>query len=196
MYMHVHCPACGAKLRVLEAMLGKDISCTACKRVFRCGSRTERNLQTHSVEVVRTAPVGVNDKPVSDQVHFRCTACHASLQSPKEKVGQKIQCPECGQRLQIPQTQTGAQVPVRVVGSVPPVSVVQSLRTEPEQEKDKSRGSGSRRRSHTGKQELNCLECGADISQRARVQTCPDCGTAFCSSRCYRQHRYYAHNSG
>jgi hypothetical protein len=39
----------------------------------------------------------------------------------------------------------------------------------------------------------NCLECGVSLAQRSRVQTCPDCGSLFCSARCYREHRYHAH---
>jgi hypothetical protein len=32
------------------------------------------------------------------------------------------------------------------------------------------------------------------LSGRARVQTCADCGSTFCSAACYREHRYYAHS--
>jgi hypothetical protein len=38
-------------------------------------------------------------------------------------------------------------------------------------------------------------ECGADVSDRPRVQACPDCGSLFCSARCFREHRYHAHPS-
>jgi hypothetical protein len=38
-----------------------------------------------------------------------------------------------------------------------------------------------------------CLECGLDITGRQRVQTCPDCGSLFCSAMCIREHRRHAH---
>ena len=38
-----------------------------------------------------------------------------------------------------------------------------------------------------------CLECGIDVTNRSRVQTCPDCGAVLCSAMCYREHRYHAH---
>jgi hypothetical protein len=41
----------------------------------------------------------------------------------------------------------------------------------------------------------SCLECGLDISRRARVLTCPDCGSLFCSAGCFREHQYHAHPS-
>jgi hypothetical protein len=42
-------------------------------------------------------------------------------------------------------------------------------------------------------QRESCLECGKNITNRARVQTCPDCGSPFCSAMCYREHRHHAH---
>jgi DNA-directed RNA polymerase subunit RPC12/RpoP len=40
---------------------------------------------------------------------------------------------------------------------------------------------------------VSCLECGKDITNRARLQTCPHCGSPFCSAMCYREHQQHAH---
>jgi lipopolysaccharide-induced tumor necrosis factor-alpha factor len=41
----------------------------------------------------------------------------------------------------------------------------------------------------------HCLECGRNVTGRERLLTCPDCGSVFCSSGCFRDHREYAHQT-
>ena len=129
-------------------------------------------------------------------IHYTCPRCKKSLESPVSFAGQKMNCPDCNQRLQIPQPSTPPAAPplnktilaseeppagpsspptVESAGNIPVVHLGKPLR-EP---------APARRES--------CLECGIDISQRQRVQTCPDCSAVLCSSGCYREHRYQTH---
>ena len=132
-------------------------------------------------------------------IHYSCPRCKKSLESPASFAGQKMNCPDCKQRLQIPQPSSAPAVPglnktilateeppvgARPPSSrpaAPPVPPVPVPTVELVEEV-----SVARRES--------CLECGLDISRRSRVQTCPDCGSLFCSAGCYREHHRHAHD--
>jgi DNA-directed RNA polymerase subunit RPC12/RpoP len=142
-------------------------------------------------------------------VRYTCPRCKKSLESPASFAGQKLNCPDCGQRLQIPQPSTPPAVPPlnktilaseEPAGPVVPAAPPQSAsprtpsRAEPteveaieEDEVPADRGTSARVES--------CLECGVNLARRSRVQTCPDCGSLFCSARCFREHRHHAHAS-
>jgi lipopolysaccharide-induced tumor necrosis factor-alpha factor len=118
--------------------------------------------------------------------------------------GQKLNCPGCGQRLQIPQppvlpqnktmlavpesnaaSQTAANAPSPAVHP-PPMPTPGAVRQEPIEIIEVVHESPQRRVEH-------CLECGRNMADRAAPLVCPDCGSAFCSSGCLRDHRRYAH---
>jgi DNA-directed RNA polymerase subunit RPC12/RpoP len=132
-------------------------------------------------------------------IRYSCPRCKKSLESPASFAGQKLNCPDCNQRLQIPQPSTPPPVPAvnkTILATeepaatptsrpprlpppvVPPVPV-------PSVELVEETAPATRQES--------CLECGTDITRRARVQTCPDCGSLFCSAGCYRDHHKHAH---
>jgi len=137
-------------------------------------------------------------------IRYTCARCKKSLESPVSFAGQKINCPDCGQRLQIPPPsapppppinktilateESAAPVPVHVPSPrpqpVPPTPIL-TARVSEEAPARAPAPSPARRES--------CLECGKDITERTRVQTCPDCGSLFCSAGCFREHDYHAH---
>lgn len=203
--MNVICPICGQKCRVPESALGQAVKCPACLKPFQCGSISPRSLDTRplptgSVPVVDSIPdtrtVGAQG---ADNIHYRCSRCKKSLESPAQMAGEKVNCPDCGQRLQIPAAPSAltasaasstVEVPVVVLTPNPPIPVVSA----PLPAKKKKIGIKSASTTDLPRQE-NCLECGKDITERQRVQTCPDCGSAFCSAGCYREHQHHAHSS-
>lgn len=142
-------------------------------------------------------------------VRYTCARCKKSLESPAAFAGRKLNCPSCNQRLQIPQTSTQPAAPpinktilaaevtagpaasfplpqLRVERSAPPpipVATLQELEPSPPRP---AAAPAVRRES--------CLECGADLTERQRVQTCADCGSLLCSANCQREHRHHAHS--
>ena len=132
-------------------------------------------------------------------IRYTCAKCKKALESPASFAGTKLNCPSCNQRLQIPLTQPppsqtpvnktilalpeGATLPDASQGRVsrPPVEV------EPVEEPPVVAAAAPALRE-------SCLECGVDVGKRSKVQTCPDCGSMFCSAQCYREHRYHAHD--
>ncbi len=194
--MNVTCPICGEKCRVPEAALGCVVQCAACSRFFQCGSVSPPSLVTHPVPAGWTAalqttpPVRAAKGQENDTIHCRCPGCKKALEAPIQTAGKKINCPDCGQRLQIPAAPS--PVPVKTVTVSAPVSAPPPL-SSPTRKKAKVVKSVSLP-ARSEKPE-NCLECGVDVTQRKRIQTCPDCGSLFCSARCYREHRYQSHSS-
>jgi lysine biosynthesis protein LysW len=192
MFMNITCPSCGERFRVPERSLGQLVVCPKCSQPFQCGTVAPPSLKARPLKVEE--PARVQETPHARQVsiqpsaiiHYRCGRCQKSLESPAHMAGQKINCPDCGQRLQIPST---SSVPPDAVVRVYPVNttlhqaqepILPVLPASPPQQ------SAEVRREH-------CLECGVDVTQRTRIQTCPHCGSSFCSARCYRDHCYHAH---
>jgi DNA-directed RNA polymerase subunit RPC12/RpoP len=211
MFMNLSCPTCGHSCRVPERMLGQHWKCPACSTLFQCGSVSPRSLVTRPVTAAGPAPVQETPTARTVQVqpdqciHYRCPRCTRPLESPSHMAGQKLNCPDCGQRLQVPQSsltpspadpqrihiaeervKDGPAVPVFPARQLPHVStqeepILTVLPVAP------SAPATPARREY-------CLECGADVTQRSRIQTCPDCGSLFCSARCFRDHHYHAHS--
>jgi DNA-directed RNA polymerase subunit RPC12/RpoP len=200
-FMNIVCPTCGHKWRVPERALGQQVQCPGCTRFFQCGTTSPPSLTArplapaHAEDVKETPLTRAAEVQAAASIHYRCARCHKPLESPAHLAGHKLNCPDCGQRLQIPQASTAPQpsdnktilatqqlppaavVPVSVVRAEEPILTV--LQATP---------SAPARREY-------CLECGVEVTQRPRVQTCPDCGSLFCSARCYREHGYHAHPS-
>jgi DNA-directed RNA polymerase subunit RPC12/RpoP len=209
MFMRIACPVCGHLCRVPESALGKQVVCPACSKPFLCGSvsppsLTARPLASEMTAVVQetpqTRPAQVQPAP---SIHYCCARCKKPLESPAHLAGHKINCPDCGQRLQIPpaastpppsdnKTILATEEPPRV--SVAPESPIPAAPRQPTEEQpiltvlpaSPPAPAAPVRREY-------CLECGTEVTQRTRVQTCPDCGSLFCSARCYRDHCYHAH---
>jgi DNA-directed RNA polymerase subunit RPC12/RpoP len=212
MFMNVSCPKCGHKWRVPESCLGQQVRCPGCSSLFQCGSVSPGSLTLNPVpaegpSAVRVTPQARATQPEFDQgIHYRCPRCTKPLESPAHLAGQKVSCPDCGQRLQIPQSSAPpAAAPVNKTvlaveeqpGSIKPqVRVVASPAAAPPPVKEDAiltvvpvvdPAPPARRES--------CLECGAEVTDRPRVLTCPDCGSLFCSAMCFREHRRHAHPS-
>ena len=215
MYMNVACPTCGSACRVPESALGQVVACPACTKRFQCGTVAPRSLVTRPVAdppaaVHETPTVRAADGVTEERIHYRCPKCSHALESPAHLAGTKTNCPSCNQRLQIPRSSAAARpahgsllgtpqspsaVPVQLVDTpmatmppapliptVTPVATPPPVTAAPPAPAAPARGE-------------SCLECGIDLTHRARVQTCPDCGSIFCSAGCYREHRYHAHSS-
>ena len=212
MFMNVTCPTCGHKCRVPESKMGKQVKCPACSRLFQCGSMSPPSLMTHPMPTEKPPPVqampqarAVQIQP-DQSIHYRCPRCTKPLESPVHMAGQKVNCPDFGQRLQIPQSsdpQPPSPVNKTILATeepsttgVPLGSPSHSQSPLPAPVMDKSIPTVIAVSSPVPTapaQREYCLECGMDISERPRVQTCPDCGSLFCSAACYREHRYHAH---
>jgi DNA-directed RNA polymerase subunit RPC12/RpoP len=211
MFMNVTCPACGHKWRVPERALGQQVKCPACSKLFQCGSvsppsLTPRPVAAEDPPAVRAMPQARPVQVQPDQsIHYQCPRCTKPLESPIHMAGQKASCPDCGQRLQVPQSSnpppqapvnktvvateeppaTAAFVPVSGLGPEPAAAVKQEPNRPVVAVPPPATPAPARRES--------CLECGAGLTHQARVLTCPDCGSLFCSARCFREHRYHAH---
>jgi hypothetical protein len=215
MFMNVTCPTCGHKCRVPESMLAQRAKCSACANHFQCGSVSPPSLATTPAPDEKPAPVQaaaqartVQAQP-NQSIHYRCPGCTKSLESPVNMAGQKVNCPGCGQRLRIPQSSE--------LRSPAPTNSTYLTNNEPIESAQASVSANEPRQptptmpatqgvvvevvavpgpAHPDQaRRESCLECGTDVTDRPRIQTCPDCGSLFCSARCYREHRYYAHSS-
>jgi DNA-directed RNA polymerase subunit RPC12/RpoP len=128
-----------------------------------------------------------------EMVRYSCPRCKKSLESPVSLAGQKFNCTGCGQRIQIPQPPKPPEPAVNktMLGDVDSLSPPPSALPAP------SRGPANEvpvvQAVQQPARRESCLECGRDITGRDRLLTCPDCGSLFCSSMCFRDHRAHAH---
>lgn len=181
MLMTVKCPACGEKSRMPESAFGQQVKCPACSALFQCGPGPS--------PVQATPQVRAADPQPQPGIRYSCPRCGKPLESPAHAAGQKVNCPDCGQRLQIPQPPASpASVPVRVVAPAPPPA-------PPREELIPTVVAVPPPAPPAPVRQEHCLECGRDITDRPRVQTCPDCGSLFCSAMCFREHQHHAHSS-
>jgi DNA-directed RNA polymerase subunit RPC12/RpoP len=208
MFMSIACPSCGHRFRVPERSLGQQVVCPKCSQPFQCGSvsppsLTVRPLASGKPSTVQEMPQArlASIQPAAS-IHYRCARCNKPLESPADQAGHKVNCPDCGQRLQIPQSASTLPPPDnKTILATPeqplyrvPVSVVRTAPRPPtEDEPILTALPASPPTPAAPVQREYCLECGTEVTQRARVQTCPDCGSLFCSARCYREHCYHAH---
>jgi DNA-directed RNA polymerase subunit RPC12/RpoP len=125
-------------------------------------------------------------------VRYSCPRCKKSLESPVSLAGQKHNCTGCGQRIQIPQPvkQPDPTVNKTMLGNVDSVPPRPSA---PLPHASKNAEPVVQVVQQTATRRESCLECGRDITGRDRLLTCPDCGSLFCSSMCFRDHRTHAH---
>jgi DNA-directed RNA polymerase subunit RPC12/RpoP len=207
MFMNLACPTCGHQCRVPERMIGQQMKCPACSTLFQCGSVSPPSLVTRPVVAEKSStvqempPSRVVQVQPNQGIHYRCPRCTKPLESPAHLAGQKTNCPDCGQRLQIPLapptdkiTILPAEERTKDVPSVPVFPARPTPRAPVEEEPILSVLPVSSSTPVAPAQREHCLECGADVTQRSRIQTCPDCGSLFCSARCFREHHYHAHS--
>jgi DNA-directed RNA polymerase subunit RPC12/RpoP len=200
MFMNVVCPTCGHKCRVPESALGQRVPCPGCANSFQCGSMSPPSLATTPAPDDKPAPVQVLPQarvvPVQPDraIHYRCPRCRKSLESPAHLADEKVNCPDCGQRLKVPPASTisAAEEPLRVATPrTPTAPSPPTLAPAPEPVPVKVAAAAP----PVPARRENCLECGKDVTERPRIQTCPDCSSLFCCAMCYREHRYHAHSS-
>jgi DNA-directed RNA polymerase subunit RPC12/RpoP len=204
---------------VAQEALGQDVRCPACCSYFPTRSVSAPSLLSRSVpaEPAPTVPLAPPNRTVLAEpeamIRYSCPRCNRSLESPVSFAGQKLNCPDCNQRLQIPKPSAAPAgpslnktmlAPEELRPPVPtPVASARSQPTAPPAapptvppmrvELIEETPAPASRQAPVGRE--SCLECGADISQRQRVQTCPDCGSLFCSAMCIREHRRHAHST-
>lgn len=206
MPLNVKCPTCGHVCRLAEDAQEPEVLCPACRSLFARTAQPAPSLleRPRRVEATPAAAAPQNRTVLAEpeaMIRYTCPRCKRSLESPASFAGQKLNCPGCDQRLQIPlpSTPPAAAVnktmlateerPVTATApppAPPPARPLDALEVVEEPPSRRASAAPARRES--------CLECGANITGRSRVQTCSDCGSLFCSAACYREHRYYAHS--
>ncbi len=203
MAQYVTCGSCKAYFALPDPTTGQQARCPACLIPFdgplaQSGSAGPASRPNKTVLAESEA-----------MVRYTCPRCKKALESPASFAGEKLNCPGCNQRLQIPKNATPAPAPpinktILAMGEAPSTEVegASSPREVSKPPHDDF--------VHVSQVELvetvltavaapptereGCLECGADIGKRKRIQTCGDCGSLFCSAQCYREHRYHAHD--
>lgn len=211
MFMNITCPTCSHKWRVPERVLGQQVKCPACAHQFQCGLASPPSLKAiplapEKASEVRRMPQSRAAHLLSTaSIHYCCPRCQKPLESPTHLAGQKLNCPDCGQRLQIPQPSSmpsplDNQTMLASEELLPTSRIVfyplpDSPHSQAEQEPILTVLPAFPQKSTTAVRREYCLECGVEVTQRARVQSCPDCGSLFCSARCYRDHGIHAHPS-
>lgn len=203
MAANVTCPMCGQQCKLPEPPSGTDMRCTACFSIFPIKPAAASPLLARTAVPPPSQPPAAVNRTILAQpeamIRYNCPRCKKSLESPVSFAGQKLNCPDCYQRLQIPQPSTPPPAPavnktILALEESPSAPTPRTARPSPPAvppvpiptvELVEETAPALRRES--------CLECGADITRRARVQTCPDCGSLFCSAGCYREHHYHAH---
>ncbi len=210
MVTNVKCPTCGQMCRLPENMPAGEARCPKCLSLFPAApppapSILERAASAEPALGGSTPPNRTMLAEPERMIRYTCPRCKKSLESPVNFAGQKLNCPDCNQRIQVPQPSTPAPAaPVNktilaeeepaATAAPPPVpippppaplvptliAVTREIRDEPPPKK-------------AAEPRESCLECGVDITNRARVQTCPDCGSLFCSAACFRDHNKNAH---
>lgn len=206
MVAKVACPMCGHQCNPPEPA-GPEMRCPACFSLFPVKPAPASPLMGRAAaEAPAAAPPNrtLLAHPEA-MIRYSCPRCKKSLESPASFAGQKLNCPDCNQRLQIPQPSTppppplnktilATEEPATTSASpsspppaprppVVPVAKVVQLEAVPEVVEPA-----------TPSVRESCLECGRDLTRHARVQTCPDCGSLFCSAACYREHHHHAHS--
>jgi DNA-directed RNA polymerase subunit RPC12/RpoP len=201
MFVNVTCPTCGNRFAAPDFQIGRNITCSSCQSPIMIEIGT-----TASGTVPEKPPAQMDSPsptilaPLEEPIRYSCPKCKKSLTSPPSAAGQKLNCPGCGQRLQIPQPAAppqnktmlavdesnrgpqaalpAVQAPPPTAASQAPVDVVEVVEVV---------------HPATNPRSANCLECGQNLAGRDTLLTCPDCGSVLCSSRCFREHRRFAH---
>jgi DNA-directed RNA polymerase subunit RPC12/RpoP len=213
MPLNAKCPTCGHVCRLPDGDSQSEVLCPACRSLFSRAAQPAQpppSLLDRAPRAGAAPPGAAPNRTLLAEpeaiVRYTCPRCKQSLESPASSAGQKLNCPGCGQRLQVPQPSTPPPAPINKtilateetaspvtaaapMASPPPAPVPQVLVAL-----DVVDERPSRRSSERSARRENCLECGTDVTNRSKVQTCSDCGSTFCSSGCYREHRNHAHS--
>ncbi len=209
MVTNVKCPTCGQVCRLDDNVPRHEARCPKCLSQFPAAPPPEPSLLERAANA-EPAPGGgtpPNRTMLAEperMIRYTCPRCKKSLESPVSFAGQKLNCPDCNQRIQVPQPSTPppaapvnktilateepavAAAPPSIPVPPPPAPLVPTLKAVIREERDEPPPRASVARE-------SCLECGIDITNRSRVQTCPDCGSLFCSAACFRDHNKNAH---
>jgi DNA-directed RNA polymerase subunit RPC12/RpoP len=214
MPVNVKCPTCGHVCRLADDSQEQEILCPSCRSYFPRTSQSASSLLGRTPHAESAPPPATTPQnrtllaQPEAMIRYTCPRCKKSLESPVSFAGQKLNCPGCNQRLQIPQPSTPAPPPVNktilateesAVTAPLPVPTPPPQPTSPPAVRPLDTlavvdESPSKREPERPSRRESCLECGANITGRSRVQTCSDCGSSFCSAACYREHRYYSHS--
>jgi DNA-directed RNA polymerase subunit RPC12/RpoP len=198
------CTICGHKFRSTGST-GQLVRCPACLNQFMNDQQAVPSLLAGASPPAVQGPMATppNRTMLAESeamVRYKCPRCKKSLESPASFAGQKLNCPDCKQRIQIPPPKVAdsplvnktmlasEEIPQVVFHPVPapPVPPVPTLQVAVVEETNS-------RPDRAAAQRECCLECGKDVSNRSQLQTCPDCGSSFCSAMCYREHRHHSH---
>jgi DNA-directed RNA polymerase subunit RPC12/RpoP len=202
MPVNVKCPTCGHACRLADDARDPEVLCPACRSYFPRGTQVTPSLlgRTPRAEAPPPPAQAPENRTVLAQpeamVRYTCPRCKESLESPVSFAGQKLNCPKCNQRLQIPQPSTPAPPAVNktILATEESAAAAAPIAVQPLDVVSVVEEAPARRSAEPPARRENCLECGANITGRNRVQTCSDCGSSFCSAACYREHHYYAHS--
>jgi DNA-directed RNA polymerase subunit RPC12/RpoP len=211
MPVNVKCPTCGHVCRLADDAAESEVLCPSCRSFFSRAAQATPSLLGRAPRAEAAQPPAAPNRTLLAEpeamVRYTCPRCKRSLESPVSFAGQKLNCPGCNQRLQIPQPSTPPPPPINKTilateeqaGAPPPVPTpppppASPPAARPMDELAIVEESPSKRESGRSARRESCLECGANLNGRDRVQTCSDCGSTFCSAACYREHRYYSHS--
>jgi DNA-directed RNA polymerase subunit RPC12/RpoP len=211
MPVNAKCPMCGHICRLPDDTQEQEVLCPACRSLFARASQPAPSLLERTPRAESPPPAPPNRTVLAEpevMIRYTCPRCKKSLESPASFAGQKLNCPGCNQRLQIPQPSTPPPPPVNktILATEEPPATAPAPAASPSPRHPAPvaeapldvlpvvEAAPPRRDSEPARRRESCLECGANITGRARVQTCSDCGSSFCSAACYREHRYYAHS--
>ena len=208
MAVTILCPTCGTQVPAREPVPGQAARCPNCFNLLPDRPAPTAAIAAQPEVVSGGVPSAPNRTVLAEpeaMIRYTCSRCKRTLESPVSFAGQKLNCPSCNQRLQIPQPSTPAAPPINktvlaqeetsapgpAYVSMTPTPVTPSAAAQPAPQAPEIptlpvAPQPTRRE--------GCLECGTDLTNRQRVQTCGDCGALLCSAACQREHRYHAHS--
>lgn len=206
----ITCANCGAYYPLPDPTTGIAPRCPSCFVPFQAPAQPAVAAAPTSVPAVPTASPNKTVLAESEpMIRYGCPKCRKALESPASFAGTKLNCPGCNQRLQIPLPPPPPAAPaapvnktILALGEPSAASMPQALPPAPQQppveaapfEVEVVDEPAPVVKQAPPPARESCLECGVDVTKRSRVQTCPDCGSQFCSAQCYREHRYHAHD--
>jgi DNA-directed RNA polymerase subunit RPC12/RpoP len=195
----ITCPTCGHKSTLAQDKPGPEVRCSACLNLILFQpSPAPLSPQPSADPAAAASPNKTILAQPERMIRYTCPRCKKSLESPASFAGRKLHCPDCNQRLQIPQPATPAEPPVNktilaTAQEFPPATELRAPPPIPVLELAESDERISRTGSAPATERQYCLECGADLTHRGRVQICADCQAVFCSAGCHREHNRHAH---
>jgi DNA-directed RNA polymerase subunit RPC12/RpoP len=202
MVANITCPVCGQQCQQ-QSTTGSEMRCPSCFSIIPAQPTGSSPLLARSTDTTAGPPRAPVNRTILAQpeamIRYTCPRCKSSLESPASFAGQKLNCPNCGQRMQIPQPSVPPSAPpinktiLAKEESVSTPSARTSQHSPPAVPPDPELTAELVEEALPARRHESCLECGIDITRRARVQTCPDCGSLFCSASCYRTHHNHAH---